>query len=325
MVNVDSPPQPEQHDPPSTLDDAPDAARRAHTHPAGNYVRGLVMGSADLVPGVSGGTMALITGIYERLVATVRAVTGIPYHALRGDLAAARRSVRATEWLLLLPVLAGMGTAIVLGSGFVPQLLEDHPERMSALFLGMIVASLPLPWGMIEDRGMRAVLLAAVGAVLAFVLTGLPPSEVEDPALPIVLLAAMVAICAMVLPGVSGSYLLLVLGMYEVTLEAVHERELAYVGVFALGAILGLGLFSRALGWLLEHHHGRTMAVLVGLMVGSIRALWPWQDDDRALQAPSGDTPEVLQVALFAVAGFVVVTAITMIAARLERSREQPR
>ena len=302
---------------PDVLEDAPDALERATTRPAGNYLRGVVMGSADLVPGVSGGTMALVTGIYERLVASVRGFTGLPMRLARGDAAAIRRDV---EWLLLLPVLAGMGTAIVVGSGFIPDLLDTYPERMYALFLGMIVATLPLPWGMIEQRGGRSVLLAAAGAIVAFVLAGLPSGNVDDPSLLMAFGAAAIAICAMVLPGVSGSYLLLVLGMYEVTLDRVHERELAYVGVFALGALVGLGVFSRILGWLLEHHHGTTMAVLVGLMVGSTRALWPWQEgDERTLLAPSGSTGDLLLVGLMFVVGLVVVTALV----RLERSRSR--
>ncbi len=300
---------------PDVLEHAPDAAARASTHPAGNYLRGVVMGSADLVPGVSGGTMALVTGIYERLVASVRGFTGLPLRLVRGDVAAVRRDV---EWLLLLPVLAGMGTAIVVGSGFIPDLLEQYPERMYGLFLGMIVATLPLPWRMIEQRSGRSWLLALAGAVVAFVLAGLPSGNVDDPSLLVAFGAAAIAICAMVLPGVSGSYLLLVMGMYEVTLDRVHERELAYIGVFALGALAGLTVFSRILGYLLERHHGTTMAVLVGLMAGSTRALWPWQEgDERTLLAPSGSTGDLAMVGAMAAIGFVVVTALVL----LERSR----
>jgi putative membrane protein len=298
---------------PDVLEDAPDAQRRAHTRPAGNYVRGMVMGTADLVPGVSGGTMALITGIYERLVATVRGFTGLPVRLVRGDVAAIRRDV---EWLLLLPVLAGMATAIVAGAGVIPPLIEDHPEQMYALFMGMIVASLPIPWRMIERHGGREFGLVVLGAVLAFVFTGLPPGDVTDPPMLAVFGAAAIAICAMVLPGVSGSYLLLVLGMYEVTLAAIDDRDLGYVAIFALGALTGLALFTRLLSWLLAHHHAATMAVLVGLMAGSLRALWPWQDDDRTPLAPSGTTQDLLVVAAMFVVGFVGVTLLARLADR---------
>ncbi|MEO6866748.1 MAG: DUF368 domain-containing protein [Gaiellales bacterium] len=277
-------------------------------HPATHYLRGLVMGSADLVPGVSGGTMALITGIYERLVASVRGLAGLPIQLLRGNRSAVRNDV---EWLLILPVLAGMATAIFLGASFIPQLLEDYPERMLALFLGMIIASIPIPWRMIERRDSRSWLLAAVGAVCAFVLAGLPSANVSDPSMLIVFGAAAVAICAMVLPGVSGSYLLLVLGMYEVTLDNVHERNIGYILVFMLGAITGLGIFSRLLEWLLEHRHAATMAVLVGLMVGSTRALWPWQtEESRTLLTPSGSTSELLIIGGCFLVGLVLVTIL---------------
>ncbi|MCB0877400.1 MAG: DUF368 domain-containing protein [Thermoleophilia bacterium] len=277
----------------------------------------MLMGSADLVPGVSGGTMALVTGIYERLVASVRGFTGLPVRIVRGDTAALRRDV---EWLLLVPVLLGMGTAIVVGAGFIPGLIDAHPEPMYGLFLGMIVATIPIPWLRIRSRGAASWLRAGAAAIVAFVLAGLPAGNVDDPALLLVFGSAAIAICAMVLPGVSGSYLLLVLGMYEVTLDAVHARELDYVVVFGLGALVGLAVFSRVLGWLLEHRHDATMAALVGLMVGSTRALWPWQGggDERTLHAPSGAAGDIMLVLGAFVVGLVVVSLL----ARLERRRE---
>jgi putative membrane protein len=119
----------------------------------------------------------------------------------------------------------------------------------------------------------------------------------------------------MILPGVSGAFLLLVFGIYETTLGAVSDRDLAYIAVFMAGAALGLGLFARVLEWLLEHRHDVTMAALVGLMIGSVRALWPWQDDDRGLLAPPADGSVAVVLAL-ALAGFAVVTVLVRIAER---------
>jgi putative membrane protein len=145
--------------------------------------------------------------------------------------------------------------------------------------------------------------------VIAFVLVGLPPREILSPGLIIVFLAASVAICAMILPGVSGSFLLLVMGMYGPTLRAVNARDLAYIAVFGLGAAIGLGLFSRVLEYLLENHHDFTMAALVGLMAGSLRALWPWLTEDRGMLTPPADGTVLVPLVL-AIVGFLIVTAL---------------
>jgi putative membrane protein len=268
-----------------------------------HFAHGLLMGAADVVPGVSGGTVALIVGIYERLVASVRA--------------AASGRLRDIEWGLVLPLAGGILVALVVGANVIPPLIERYPVQTRALFFGLIAASVAIPWRRVDDPGGRAWLLAAIGAVAAFVLVGLPERAVEDPSLLRVFASAAVAIIAMILPGVSGAFLLLVLGLYEVTLRAVSSLDLAYIGVFAIGAVVGLGLFSRVLGWLLDHRHDATMAVLVGLMVGSLRALWPWQGDDRGLQPPEAGLGLLVTVAL-AIVGFALVRALV-------RFGEQPR
>ena len=295
---------------------------RSTTSLPGNYARGLAMGTADLVPGVSGGTMALITGIYERLVAVVRAVTGLLLDVLQLNFIGLKERARSAEWTLLVPVLAGMLTAIAAGATFLPTLLEDYPVETKAVFFGLIFASIPIPWRELEERKGREYLIAAVAAALTFVLVGLPESNIADPSAIVILATAAIAICAMVLPGISGSFLLLILGTYEATLDAVHERDLAYIAVFALGAVIGLTLFSRVLVWLLEHWHAVTMAALTGLMAGSLRALWPWGGDERALTAPPSDGGEILVVVALALAGAAIVT-ILLLGARRVRAGER--
>ena len=303
-----------------------DAAELANRGRAGgraevvlHYGRGLLMGTADMVPGVSGGTVALVVGVYERLVRSVRAATSAPVALARLDAAAARGHARDVEWSLVVPLVLGILTAIVVGSGIVPRLLEDHPLQTSALFFGLILGSLVVPWRLLDRVGAAELALVAGAAVAAFVLVGLPDREIADPALPLVFAAAAVAICAMVLPGISGAYLLLLIGVYKATLDAVHDRDVVYVAVFAAGAATGLALFSRVLTRLLERHHATTMAVLLGLMVGSLRALWPWADDDRALQAPP-DGGELLTAVVYAAIGVGVVTAVIRLAT-LRRTR----
>ncbi|HWH37598.1 MAG TPA: DUF368 domain-containing protein [Candidatus Limnocylindrales bacterium] len=275
----------------------------------GNYARGLLMGGADVIPGVSGGTVALIVGIYERLIHAIRLGASAMLSAARLDIDEARRKFGEVEWLLVLPLGAGILTALVIGARIIPPLLEQHPEPVYALFFGLIVGSVVVPYRRIEVVGRTEVLLVALAAVAAFVLVGIPPQEIADPSLVYVFLSAAVAICAMILPGVSGAFLLHVLGIYTTSLDALRNLDLAYVGVFVAGAVVGLGSFARVLEWLLVHRHAMTMAVLTGLMIGSVRALWPWQDADRALLAPP-DVASFGAMAGLAALGFVLVSAL---------------
>jgi putative membrane protein len=284
---------------------------------AWHYLHGLMMGTADVVPGVSGGTVALIVGIYRRLIDSIRNFVSAPLALARGRGGEAVGSLRAVEWVLVLPLAAGILTALVVGARLIPGILEQYPVHSRALFFGLIAASLALPWRRIERHRRRLYLAMAVAAVVAFLLVGFPPREVVSPPLPVVFAAASIAICAMILPGVSGAFLLLVMGMYEVTLRALDGRDWAYIFVFAAGAIVGIGLFAKLLGYLLDRWHDLTMAALVGLMVGSLRALWPYQDADRALLAPPMDG-SVLGVLLIAVLGFALVAGVIAYAARLE-------
>lgn len=278
-----------------------------------NFARGALMGTADLVPGVSGGTVALVVGVYERLVQSLRAATTAPVALLRGDRARAKEQLALVEWRLVVPLVLGILSAVAIGSGVLPPLLEEHPLQTSALFFGLIVGSLVVPWRLIDRVGRREALLVLLAAVAAFILVGLPDREIRDPALPLVYLSAAVAVCAMVLPGISGAYLLLLIGVYRATLGAVDDRDVVYVAVFVAGAATGLALFARILARLLERHHAATMAALLGLMIGSLRALWPWTDDDRRLLAPV-DAGEVATATTYAGVGLVVVLTLIVIA-----------
>jgi putative membrane protein len=274
-----------------------------------NYARGLLMGAADVIPGVSGGTVALILGIYERLIHAIRVGAGAILTGARLDLAGSRRRFAEVEWLLVLPLGVGIVSALALGSRLIPPLLEVHREPIYALFFGMILGSVAVPLRRIERIGRPELLVMAVAATVAFVLVGLPPQEIADPALPYVFAAAAVAICAMILPGVSGAFLLLVFGIYRTSLDALAALDLAYVATFVAGAAVGLASFARVLEWLLVNRHAATMAALTGLMVGGVRALWPWQTDERAILAPP-DAGALVLMALLAIAGFVAVSSL---------------
>lgn len=166
----------------------------------------------------------------------------------------------------------------------------------------------------------KFVVLGLIAAAVSMVLTGLPSVDQNNPSLLLVAPAAAVAVCALVLPGVSGSFILVVLGMYEPTLAAVNDRDFVYLGVFVLGAIVGLGLFVGVLEWLLTNHRTVTLVVMTGLMLGSLRALWPWQGEQRELVAPEAGSEGVW---LFALAGIAVVV-IVLIVERLLQPRVHP-
>ena len=287
------------------------------------------MGGADIIPGVSGGTMALIVGIYKGLIGAIGDGATAVLSLVRGRPRAAWAQLGALDWGLLLPVAVGILTAIAVASLFVPELLERFPVESRALFFGLVAGSLAIPWREREAHRTWHVAAAAAAAVLAFVLVGLPRSgDAADPSLWRVAGTAAVAINAMILPGVSGAFLLEVFGLYRPTLEALRSLDVAYVAAFAGGAAVGLGAAAKGLGWLLDRHHDATMAVLVGLLAGSLRALWPWVGraehvgsdgtveavpDPSVLLAPGPDWPLALGLALL---GFALVSALAWVGRR---------
>ncbi|OEJ95065.1 DUF368 domain-containing protein [Streptomyces thermolilacinus] len=289
-----------------------------------NVFRGSLIGAAEAVPGISGGTVALITGVYEKLIggaghltsAARMAVTDLP-RGKGGARAAAE--ARKVDWAVVVPLLIGMAAALVLAAKLIAPLVKEHPQYSYAVFFGLVLASLWVPFSG-SGRTWRPLdyLIGLAVAVGGFLLTGLPPAHVPTHPL-IVAAAGAVAICALVLPGVSGSFILLTLGLYEPTIEAVNERNFGHLGAFAVGCLVGLALFVKLLKWLLEHYHHMTLVVMTGLMAGSLRALWPWQDDDRALLAPSGEVG--LTVAL-ALVGALVVVAVLIVEHRSKKRLE---
>lgn len=283
------------------------------------FVKGFLMGSADVVPGVSGGTVALVTGIYPTLVGAISSGSRAIERLVRGSWSGFVAAFRAVPWGFLVPLVVGALVAVVTLAGIIETLILEQPIRTAAAFFGLIAGTVILAWRLIESpRPVHGLIAGAVGAI-TFVLFGLQSAATLDPALWAFFGAGAVAICAFILPGISGSFLLLSMGMYQAVLGAVNDRELVAVLVFALGATISLAVFSRLLERLLERHHDTITAGLVGLMIGSIRILWPWPnglgDPDgvgaTVLGAPRGD---VVVPVLIAVAGLVAVLSISRFA-----------
>lgn len=286
------------------------------------FVRGLLMGGADIIPGVSGGTIALIVAVYERLISALSELVSFGLNVLQADWAEAAEHWRAVDWHLLLPLGAGIVTALLIGARFIPGLMAQYPAQMRGLFFGLVAASLVIPWLRIERPSPRLAAIALVGAVLAFALVSLPPRTVAEPGLWRVFGSAAVAICAMILPGVSGAFLLEVLGIYTPTLEALNAGNMPYVITFVAGAAGGLALFAKLLNTLLRHYHDATMAALIGLIAGALRALWPYAAASGALRWPAAGEPVGSVIAL-GMCGFVAVAGLTWWGHR-RRARSTP-
>lgn len=246
-----------------------------------NMLRGMLIGVAEIIPGVSGGTVALVVGVYRDILGSAESfLRGLgSLFSPRAGLKVASPHFASVKWAMLLPLLVGMVLAVFLAANVIEDLLSDFPSVMRAVFAGMILISLYVPWKLSEARiSAKSIFYVVPSATLAFVLIGLPRAAETEPTTLVILLAAAVAVCALVLPGVSGSFLLLTLGMYAPTLAAVNSLDFGYLGVFVIGALLGLGSFTFFLNWLLRNFKTETYLVMTGLMIGSLRALWPWQD-----------------------------------------------
>ena len=307
-------------DAPAAASATPAAARGPRRSLLGNLLRGLLIGVVETVPGVSGGTVALVTGVYEELIDSGHHLTAAARSLLTGPQRRARalEHLRAVSWRCVLPVALGMVAAVLTIAGPVGRLVESHPQAMRALFLGLVAGSVLVPlrlsggaWRLPE--GLRFVL----GVLAGLLLTSLPTASL-DPSPWIIAPAAAIAVCALVLPGVSGSFILLSLGLYQPTLQAVDERDLGYIAWFGLWACVGLVLVVRLMRHLLIHHHRGTMVVLAGVMVGALRSLWPWQDATGGLLAPTADWPPLLALMLL---GAVLVQALVLLEARSRTTR----
>ena len=293
-------------------------------------LRGFAMGAADLVPGVSGGTVALLLGIYERFIGAIRGVAAIPSRLLRGDISGARSKFKEADWVFVLPLGVGIVIAVFSLASLMERLLHDYPEEMAGVFMGLVLASLVATYLSLEPPAKKArltlweLLLAAAVAAGVFVLLGFSATPQTDPSLLAYLGAGALAICAMVLPGISGSFLLLIVGMYAALLAALDDIAVAQLLIFCLGAAIGLALFSTLLHRLLTQFRRPTTAVLLGLLLGSMRVLWPWpngvgiisRDETEAIDGTRLEWPTLSQAwlpTLLAMAAFALVLTLPKI------------
>ncbi len=279
------------------------------------------MGAADIVPGVSGGTVALVLGIYEHLIASIHQGAVALGRLVRGDWRGAVQELKEVDWMFLIPLGVGILTAVAALSSVIGGLLDDYPVEMAGLFFGLITGSAVIAWHLLKSPMPSHLVIALIVGVVAFLALGLRGGGVDEesvtqaasPALWAFFFSGAIAICAMILPGVSGSFLLVMLGMYEPVLDAISDRDIGSILIFAVGCVIGLALFSTLLNKLLATRHDQVLAALIGLMVGSLRVLWPWPGgiDTTELAGPSD--PIVGPVVL-AVASAIVVIIVGRLA-----------
>jgi len=245
-------------------------------------LKGIAMGIAEVIPGVSGGTIAFITGIYEKLINTIKSFDPVLIKTFRqGGLAAVWEEINGA---FLLDLLIGMATGVVVGVFGITHLLKTYPQLLWAFFFGLIIASAIYVGRQVGKWGIGEILALVAGTSFAFYITIANPAQGNE-ALWFVFLSGLVAICALMLPGISGSFILLLLGMYTFiiptvknALQTFETQSLIILAVFALGCLSGLVFFSRVLSWTFKNYRDFTLALLTGFMAGSLNKLWPWRN-----------------------------------------------
>lgn len=291
------------------------------------FARGMLMGAADLVPGVSGGTVALVLGIYEHFIASLHSGVEVLVRLAKGDLTGASTALRRVPFVWLGALGLGILTVVFLGASTLSVAIERYPVQLAGLFCGLIAAAVVICWRQLKEPGARHWQVLALSSVVTFVLLGLSSASAESAEVTTPLwgffLGGAVAITAMVLPGISGSFILVLIGLYSQVLAAVADRDLLVIAVFGLGCLTGIAVSSTTLRWLLHHFHDIVLAAMIGLMVGSFRILWPWPGgfEETALGAPTSS--DWFVPTLLAVVGLVVVLGLDALALRLRGVDEE--
>jgi len=299
-------------------------------------LKGIAMGAADVIPGVSGGTIAFISGIYEELIDSIKAVNLKTLKLLFSGKTA--EFGEAVNGRFLLALLLGIGISILSLARLMQYLLDHHPILIWSFFFGLIIASAIYIAKGIRGWNIGTILSLLAGTVIAYLITVITPAEANT-TYPFIFLSGAIAICAMILPGISGSFILVLLGMYRFILGALTAFNIPVILVFIAGAGIGIVLFSNVLSWLLHHHYKPTIALLAGFMVGSLNKVWPWKEvtatfvDRHGVIKPlteqnvspgqyfslTGHESQVVYAILLAAFGFALIFIIEGISVRLKK------
>ena len=238
-------------------------------------LKGIAMGAADAVPGVSGGTIAFISGIYEELITTISGINISLIKTFRkeGFISFWRRC----NGNFIFALLAGILVSYVSFMRLAKYLIEQHPILIWSFFFGLIVASIIFVAKQIKSWNLPVIISLIFGTLTAYYISTIPSMATNEHPL-FLFFAGALAICAMILPGISGSFILVILGAYKTLSDALHDFDLKRIGLFALGAFVGILSFSHVLKWLFKNYHNMTLAILAGFILGSLNKIWPWKE-----------------------------------------------
>ncbi|MDR0982267.1 MAG: DUF368 domain-containing protein [Culturomica sp.] len=296
-------------------------------------LKGIAMGAADVVPGVSGGTIAFITGIYEELLNSIKS---FDYQALKLILKLRFKEFwKKINGNFLFSLLVGIAISIFSLAKLMTYLLHNHPIQIWSFFFGLIIASVVMVANEIKVWKTSTVISLIIGAVSAYTITALTPGETPQ-VWWFVFISGAIAICAMILPGISGAFILLLMGQYKFIMQAVSDMDIGIMVIFALGAACGIISFSHFLSWLLKNYHNLTIALLTGFMGGSLNKIWPWKNVDGIFSDTKGvveleknvlpssfeGDPLLWQAILFCLIGFFLIWGIEKIAKSINARKE---
>lgn len=299
-------------------------------------LKGIAMGAADVIPGVSGGTIAFISGIYGELLDSIKSINLVTLKLLlTGKFAEFWKAINGT---FLLSLVTGIAISIISLAKGLKYLLDNYPILVWSFFFGLVVASTVYVARTITKWNFGTVASGIAGIIIAYIITVITPAEANTTYW-FIFLSGAIAICAMILPGISGSFILVLLGMYKFILEAVGNLELAVIFTFIGGAAIGIISFSNVLSWLLKKYHNLTIALLSGFMVGSLNKVWPWKEvvktfTDRhgeikplieenilpgTYEQITGNQSFIFEAIALATFGFILIFVIENIANRLKK------
>ncbi len=286
------------------------------------------MGAADVVPGVSGGTIAFISGIYEELITSINNINFALFATWKKE--GFKAFWKKLNGNFLLSLFTGIAFSVITLAKLISWLLINQPVLLWSFFFGLVIASIFFVARAIEKWSLATILMLVFGSALAYYITQLPPIENTE-YLPFLFLSGALAICAMILPGISGAFILVLLGSYKTVLDAVHERDLTIVLTVGFGALFGLLSFARLLKWMFQHYKNMTLAMLTGFIIGSLNKIWPWKKvletkifDDKIISikeenispfAFEGDN-QLLFAVLLAFLGFSVIFILEKLASK---------
>ena len=291
-------------------------------------LKGIAMGAADVVPGVSGGTIAFISGIYEELISSINNINLDLFKTLKKE--GFKTAWKQLNGNFLVALFLGIFISLFSLAKFLSWLLENEPILLWSFFFGLVTASIFLVGKEIKKWNFISVIVLLLGAAVAFFITTLPPNENVN-SLPFLFLSGALAVCAMILPGISGAFILVLLGSYKTILDAVHERDIKMVATVAIGAVFGLLSFARLLKWMFKNYKNTTLALLTGFILGSLNKIWPWKKvletkvfDDKIIPIKENSVspfsfegdPQLMLAIILAIVGFSLIFILERVASK---------